>query len=268
MTDDHDIALFAEDRTGPSVMPRRVGAMACFICEAASGVDLHHILFRSQRPDLKDDPQNLVPLCRKCHDAVHTRKWFLSRTEQGLTIGNAEGEVLCAYPAMSLNREALGDSLAIFQEDLTLALAGVGQAQREGAEHLMAYVPYLRTDRALWEEIWGYVHQMGDHAAALKVKLIERMWELSFWLPEEGRYEAIGQVTGYGRKSIQNYRRAAQVFEALAQPVPALSTRALNAIVSADDPKAMLERIERGELPETPFRRKGNVANHEGGCCK
>jgi len=249
VTDDHDAAL-----SGP---------MACFICEATSGVDLHHILFRSQRPDLKGDPQNLVPLCRKCHDAVHARRWFLSRTEEGLTVCNAEGEVLCVYPAtpVSLNREALGDGLAVFEEELTLALASVGQAQREGAERLMAYAPYLRTDRALWEEIWGYVHQMGDQAAALKAKLIERMWALSFWLSEEKRYEAIGQVTGYGRKSIQNYRRAAYVFEALERPVPPLSTRALNAIVSADDPKAMLERIERGEALET------RKSSRERPCC-
>jgi len=43
----------------------------CKVC-GAQAVDLHHIVFKSTRVD--DSPSNLIPVCRKCHEACHSRK--------------------------------------------------------------------------------------------------------------------------------------------------------------------------------------------------
>lgn len=41
----------------------------CFDCEMRPGVHVHHIRFRSQGGS--DTPDNLVWLCRPCHDKRH-----------------------------------------------------------------------------------------------------------------------------------------------------------------------------------------------------
>jgi len=41
----------------------------CILC-GASSVDLHHIVFKSHGGI--DDERNLVCLCRKCHETVHS----------------------------------------------------------------------------------------------------------------------------------------------------------------------------------------------------
>jgi 5-methylcytosine-specific restriction endonuclease McrA len=41
----------------------------CFDCELRPGTEAHHVRFRSQGGD--DDPENLVLLCKSCHDARH-----------------------------------------------------------------------------------------------------------------------------------------------------------------------------------------------------
>ena len=40
----------------------------CEICGAVS-VDIHHKIYRSQGGT--DEPENLVALCRSCHEAAH-----------------------------------------------------------------------------------------------------------------------------------------------------------------------------------------------------
>lgn len=47
---------------------------ACFVCGNPQG-DHHHIEKRSQRPDLVDDPTNIVFLCRKHHDKIDNDLW-------------------------------------------------------------------------------------------------------------------------------------------------------------------------------------------------
>lgn len=41
----------------------------CELCELRTGVDPHHLTYRSQGGD--DAPENLVWLCRECHDSIH-----------------------------------------------------------------------------------------------------------------------------------------------------------------------------------------------------
>ena len=40
----------------------------CFLCGATDNLEVHHILLRSARPDVKYDQSNLVTLCSKCHN--------------------------------------------------------------------------------------------------------------------------------------------------------------------------------------------------------
>jgi 5-methylcytosine-specific restriction endonuclease McrA len=42
----------------------------CKVCGAMSQ-DLHHIKFRSRNGN--DEPSNLIPLCRPCHNLAHSR---------------------------------------------------------------------------------------------------------------------------------------------------------------------------------------------------
>ena len=41
----------------------------CEVCELRPGVDPHHLRFRSQGGD--DTDENLLWVCRSCHDGIH-----------------------------------------------------------------------------------------------------------------------------------------------------------------------------------------------------
>lgn len=45
----------------------------CFNCSCRA-VDIHHLIFKSQGG--KDEIDNLVALCRNCHDKAHSDKKF------------------------------------------------------------------------------------------------------------------------------------------------------------------------------------------------
>lgn len=51
-------------------------------CEncSAPAVDLHHIVYRSQKQD--DSVGNIIALCRDCHDAAHFKKEPYLKEEQ------------------------------------------------------------------------------------------------------------------------------------------------------------------------------------------
>lgn len=44
----------------------------CRHCNSANGLDPHHVIFKSAGG--KDVPNNLLTLCRKCHDDIHGRR--------------------------------------------------------------------------------------------------------------------------------------------------------------------------------------------------
>ena len=48
----------------------------CGVCYKRA-VDIHHIYARSKRKDLLDDPSNLIPLCRSCHDKLGDKKQYI-----------------------------------------------------------------------------------------------------------------------------------------------------------------------------------------------
>lgn len=49
----------------------------CEVCNAIA-VDIHHIIprskFGSKRKDEQDAPENLIALCRSCHEKAHANK--------------------------------------------------------------------------------------------------------------------------------------------------------------------------------------------------
>lgn len=56
-------------------------ARDCYECQACKrrglvtkATDVHHIQHLSQRPDLALDPDNLIALCKSCHNAEHPEK--------------------------------------------------------------------------------------------------------------------------------------------------------------------------------------------------
>ena len=51
--------------------------MTCFYCGRPAD-HLHHIEFRSTRPDLIDDENNKCHLCVECHSKVHRSEIFNS----------------------------------------------------------------------------------------------------------------------------------------------------------------------------------------------
>lgn len=48
----------------------------CQICYTTNNLHYHHILYRSERRDLIDDPSNGIMLCTKCHKIVHSNKHY------------------------------------------------------------------------------------------------------------------------------------------------------------------------------------------------
>ena len=46
--------------------------LKCWHCQLKLANDLHHIIFRSQGGS--DEVENLIPLCRDCHNAVHLKR--------------------------------------------------------------------------------------------------------------------------------------------------------------------------------------------------
>ena len=54
------------------------------VCGDDLGVQVHHIVFRSQGG--KHDPENLVCLCPDCHGAVHARRLWLTGPASRLSI--------------------------------------------------------------------------------------------------------------------------------------------------------------------------------------
>ncbi|WDU84225.1 HNH endonuclease [Caloramator sp. Dgby_cultured_2] len=42
----------------------------CYVC-GGQGDDLHHIIHKSQAPELRDYIDNLVFVCRECHNKIH-----------------------------------------------------------------------------------------------------------------------------------------------------------------------------------------------------
>lgn len=46
----------------------------CRLCGSTTWIQLHHILYRSQRKDLINDINNCIMLCDNCHRLVHNNK--------------------------------------------------------------------------------------------------------------------------------------------------------------------------------------------------
>lgn len=46
----------------------------CRLCGRINYLQLHHILYRSERKDLIDEPKNCIMLCSDCHSLVHRNK--------------------------------------------------------------------------------------------------------------------------------------------------------------------------------------------------
>jgi len=47
---------------------------SCRLCGSTNWLQLHHILYRSERKDLINDIDNCIMLCENCHRTVHSNK--------------------------------------------------------------------------------------------------------------------------------------------------------------------------------------------------
>lgn len=54
----------------------------CLLCGATTNLEVHHILLRSDRPDLKYDQDNLCVLCSKCHNHHGKDEAYFRLTER------------------------------------------------------------------------------------------------------------------------------------------------------------------------------------------
>lgn len=64
--------IFVSKETYNKVYTRDSGS--CQLCGAYQNLHAHHILYRSQRKDLIDEPTNIIMLCENCHRLVHSNK--------------------------------------------------------------------------------------------------------------------------------------------------------------------------------------------------
>ena len=49
---------------------------SCRLCGSTNWLQLHHILYRSERKDLINDIDNCIMLCENCHRLVHSNKKY------------------------------------------------------------------------------------------------------------------------------------------------------------------------------------------------
>jgi len=64
--------IFVTEETYQKVFERDNGK--CQLCGTNKELQLHHILYRSERKDLINEPSNCVMLCLMCHKKVHSNK--------------------------------------------------------------------------------------------------------------------------------------------------------------------------------------------------
>ncbi len=50
--------------------------LLCEVCQQKA-VDIHHILGKGKYPELTNDVNNLIALCRKCHDKYGQKKQYV-----------------------------------------------------------------------------------------------------------------------------------------------------------------------------------------------
>lgn len=52
-------------------------SFSCCLCSQIGGeLNAHHIELWSETPELREDPDNLITLCKSCHYMVHDFNWF------------------------------------------------------------------------------------------------------------------------------------------------------------------------------------------------
>lgn len=59
----------------------------CRVC-GSKAVDVHHIIFRSHGG--KDEPDNLICLCRRCHEKAHADEPYWREQFQNMIKGSDE----------------------------------------------------------------------------------------------------------------------------------------------------------------------------------
>ena len=64
--------IFVSKNTYEEVFNRDKGL--CALCSSSFSLQYHHILYRSERKDLINEPNNGIMLCLNCHNLVHSNK--------------------------------------------------------------------------------------------------------------------------------------------------------------------------------------------------
>ena len=67
----HDQDAIAQTKADYEILKKYDWKCANAECGRRLTIAVHHIEFRSQRPDLIDEPENKLPLCLECHDIIH-----------------------------------------------------------------------------------------------------------------------------------------------------------------------------------------------------
>lgn len=68
-----DKRIFVTQEIYDKVFERDKGK--CRLC-GNTNIQLHHILYRSERKDLINEPNNCIMLCVECHKLVHSNKHY------------------------------------------------------------------------------------------------------------------------------------------------------------------------------------------------
>jgi len=75
----HDQDAISQSQPDYDILQRYNWRCAIADCGTRLTLAVHHIEFRSQRPDLVDDPSNKIPLCLEHHNLIHNEKADLIR---------------------------------------------------------------------------------------------------------------------------------------------------------------------------------------------
>lgn len=132
----------------------------CQVCGGIRNLDHHHIVSRgmggSKDPEILDE-ENLIPLCRSCHQKIHEHSWRLECDDNSLrVIDEHTGEQVMRR----LHRPDF-DAASLFQ---TLNMA------EHSLSLLFQELPYLSDDQLV--EAFGYSRSMGKRSWIIEAAIL------------------------------------------------------------------------------------------------
>jgi hypothetical protein len=142
--------------------------------------DMHHLFRRSTSPQLKEDPNNLIPLCRLCHkyatenrefERLLQEKFFLKKDIE-LTTENIQEALRSNIP---LSPREIADFRKYLAGEFSFLASRLEEVKRKKPEEWNKLRPNFKSDTAC-ERAWEATEfGLEEMSLKLKLKSMEKM---------------------------------------------------------------------------------------------